>query len=254
MLKKRIIPCLDVKDGRTVKGINFENLQDAGDAVSLAKKYSESGADELVFLDISATNEGRTTMVNFAKKVAEEISIPFTIGGGISSVEQAQKVILAGADKVGINSAAIKNPKLITLLSNHFGSQAVVLAIDASKTKKTKSGWEVFISGGKIPTGQDLLVWAKEGESLGAGEILLTSMDLDGVKTGFDIEMITALEKIVSIPIIASGGAGKREDFAEVFLKTSATGALAASVFHFNTIDIFDLKKYLQTKNIPIAL
>lgn len=250
MLKKRIIPCLDVKNGRTVKGINFVDLKDAGDAVELAKKYSDTGADELVFLDISATDEGRKTMVDFAKEVAKKISIPFTIGGGIKTVDEARAVILAGADKIGVNSSAVKNPELITHLSQAFGVQAVVVAIDA---KKNKSGnWEVFISGGKKSTGQDVVQWAKKCQSLGAGEILLTSMDQDGVKNGFDIELTNAVCSAVSIPVIASGGAGKKEDFFEVLTKTSSTGALAASIFHFGEIEIPALKNYLYEKGIPV--
>ncbi len=254
MLKKRIIPCLDVKNGRTVKGVNFVNLKDAGDSIDLAKKYDISGADELVFLDISATNEGRETMLEFVKSVAKNISIPFTVGGGISSLESAKKVIFSGADKVGINSAAVRNPQIINDIAKEFGNQAVVLAIDAKKTKVTASGWEVFISGGKKATGLDLLEWAKKGVSLGAGEILLTSMDRDGVKTGFDIDMLQALEKEIDVPIIASGGAGKIEDFLEVFKNTNVTGALAASVFHFAEIEILDLKHYLLENNIIVRL
>ncbi len=254
MLKKRIIPCLDVKNGRTVKGVNFVNLKDAGDAIELAKIYDVSGADELVFLDISATDEGRETMLDFVKKVAKEISIPFTVGGGISSVESAKKVIFSGADKVGINSAAVRNPQIINDIAKQFGNQAVVLAIDAKKTDTTESGWEVFVSGGKKPTGLDLLDWAKKGVNLGAGEILLTSMDRDGVKTGFDIDMLQALEKEIEVPIIASGGAGKKEDFVEVFEKTEVTAALAASVFHFGEIEISDLKKYLEDEGVSVRV
>lgn len=252
MLKKRIIPCLDIKNGRTVKGVNFENLRDAGDAVELAKIYSDQGADELVFLDISATQEGRATTVEFAKKVAKTINIPFTIGGGIASVQQAQAVILAGADKVGVNSAAVKNPLLIKELSENFGAQAVVLAIDAKKTNTTKSGWEVFVSGGKISTGKDLLDWAKEGEALGAGEILLTSMDCDGVKEGFDESMLIAVGNTVSIPLIASGGAGQLEDFVSVFQNTKTTGALAASVFHFGEVMIPQLKEFCRKNGVGV--
>lgn len=253
MLKKRIIPCLDVKNGRTVKGVHFENLKDAGDAIQLASFYGCMGADELVFLDITATQEERATMVDFANHVAAVLPIPFTIGGGISSVEQAQLVIKAGADKVGINSAAVKNPSLIADLAKIFGSQAVVLAVDAKKTGTTKSGWEVFIAGGKMATEKDLLEWVQEGESLGAGEILLTSMDSDGVKKGFDIPMLQAVEAITSLPIIASGGAGKKEDFLELFMETHVTGALAASVFHFSEISIPELKQYLHQNGIPVT-
>lgn len=249
MLKKRIIPCLDVKNGRTVKGVNFLGLKDAGDAIKLAKKYSDMGADELVFLDISATDEGRKTMVDFASQVAKKISIPFTIGGGIKSVDEARQVILAGADKIGVNSAAVKTPELITQLSKSFGAQAVVVAIDA---KKVGEKWEVFISGGKNPTGLDVLEWAKEAEKLGAGEILLTSMDQDGVKNGFDILLTNAVCDVVNIPVIASGGCGKKEDFVEVFTHTNVTAALAASVFHFGEIEIPNLKNFLSSKTIPV--
>ncbi len=252
MLKKRIIPCLDVKNGRTVKGVHFVDLQDAGDARELAQKYDVSGADELVFLDISATNEGRDTMLDFVKSVAKNISIPFTVGGGISSLELARKVIFSGADKIAINSAAVKNPHIITDIAKEFGRQAVVLAVDAQKTHHTKSGWEVFISGGTQETGLDLLEWVKEGVSLGAGEILLTSIDNDGGKMGFDIDMYNAVANTVNVPLIASGGAGKKEDFLEIFEKTNVTGALAASVFHFGEIDITELKQYLLEKNIPV--
>lgn len=255
MLKKRIIPCLDVKNGRTVKGVNFEKLRDAGCALELAKQYSDSGADELVFLDISATQEERKTMVKFAKDVAKNIAIPFTIGGGITSVQCAQDVILAGADKVGINSSAVQNPLLITQLSEKFGAQAVVLAIDAKKiSSEIEAKWEVFVSGGKTATGIDVIQWAKQGEELGAGEILLTSMDCDGVKNGFDEELLNAVCDAVSIPVIASGGAGKKEDFREVFKKTPVTGALAASVFHFGEIKIPELKQYLSEENVAVRL
>ncbi len=243
---------MDVKNGRTVKGINFEDLRDAGCAIELAKKYSDSGADELVFLDISATDEGRKTMVDFVKNVAKEISIPFTVGGGISSVLGAQEVILAGADKVGVNSSAVKNPQLLSELSEKFGAQAVVLAIDAKKNPE--NSWEVFVSGGKKTTGIDVVEWARKGEQLGAGEILLTSMDQDGVKNGFDIELLNAVCDAVSIPVIASGGAGEKEDFVEVFEKTSATAALAASVFHFGEIEIPHLKKFLENEGIAVRV
>jgi cyclase len=256
MLKKRIIPCLDVKNGRTVKGINFEGLKDAGCALELAKKYSDSGADELVFLDISATSEGRKTMVDFAKQVGKKIAIPFTIGGGIKTVDEAEKVILAGADKVGVNSSAVKNPELLTELSQKFGAQAVVLAVDAKLISKKgeEKKWEVFVSGGKKATGLDVIEWVQKGENLGAGEILLTSMDQDGVKNGFDLDLLNAVCKVVSIPVIASGGAGKKEDFSEVFEKTPATAALAASVFHFDEIQIPELKKFLENEGVAVRV
>ncbi len=254
MLKKRIIPCLDVKNGRTVKGVNFVDLKDAGDAIELAKIYDVSGADELVFLDISATDEGRGTLLDFVRNVAKNISIPFTVGGGISSVESAKQVIFSGADKVGINSAAVRNPQLIHDIALEFGNQAVVLAVDAKKVETTPSGWEVFISGGKKATGLDLIDWVKEGVRLGAGEILLTSMDRDGVKNGFDIDMLQAVGKNVDVPIIASGGAGKIDDFIEVFEKTMVTGALAASVFHFREIEIGGVKSELLKNGVSVRI
>lgn len=250
MLKKRIIPCLDIKNGRTVKGTNFLQLRDAGDPIELGKKYSDEGADELVFLDISATNEKRKTAVELAEKVAQSISIPFTIGGGVSSVEDIRAVLKAGADKVAINSAAVKNPQLVSECANIFGSQAIVVAIDAKY--QSSEYWEVFISGGKTPTGINTIEWAKEVEKLGAGEILLTSMDGDGTRDGYDIALTKSIANAVNIPVIASGGVGKKEDFLEVFQKTSATAALAASVFHFAEIDILDLKTYLHHSHIPV--
>jgi len=254
MLKKRIIPCLDVKNGRTVKGVNFADLKDAGDAIELAKKYCESGADELVFLDISATAEGRKTMVEFVKNVAKEISIPFTVGGGIKTVEAAREVIFAGADKVGVTSAAVKNPKLVTEMADAFGSQAVVFGMDVKKSEnfETSGKWEIWIAGGRENTGIDAIEWAKKGEELGAGEILLNSMDNDGVKNGFDVQLLNAIGSVVSIPIIASGGAGTQEDFKEVFEKTNATAALAASVFHFGEINIPNLKTYLLEEGVHV--
>jgi len=256
MLKKRIIPCLDVKNGRTVKGVNFEGLRDAGCALELAKKYSDSGADELVFLDISATSEGRKTMVDFAKEVGKKISIPFTIGGGIKTVDEARAVILAGADKIGVTSAAVRNPQLVTDMAQEFGSQAVVFGMDVKKSAdfKISGKWEIWIAGGRENTEIDAIEWAKKGQELGAGEILLNSMDQDGVKQGFDLELLNAVCSVVSIPVIASGGAGKKEDFVEVFEKTSATAALAASVFHFDEIQIPDLKKFLEEEGVPVRV
>ncbi len=259
MLKKRIIACLDVKNGRTVKGVNFDGLRDAGCAIELAEKYSNVGADELVFLDISATGEGRKTMVDFAKQVAKKISIPFTIGGGIKTVEDARQVILAGADKVGITSAAVKNPQIICDMAKNFGSQAIVFGMDVKKAENfdISGKWEIWIAGGKENTGIDAIQWAKKGEELGAGEILLNSMDNDGVKNGFDLDLCNAITSVVSIPVIASGGAGKEQHFLEVFEKTEVTAALAASVFHFNEIKIPELKKYLhnaQNSNIQIRI
>lgn len=249
MLKKRIIPCLDIKDGRTVKGINFEGLIDAGDPVSLAKYYSENGADELVFLDITATLEGRKTMVEMVKQVAKEINIPFTVGGGIASVDDAFNLLNNGADKISVNSSAIKNPTLLEDLAKRFGNQCVVLAIDA---KYLDGKWIVFQSGGKIQTDLELFDWAKEGVERGAGEILFTSMDHDGTKAGFAINALHELSNCVNVPIIASGGCGKIEHFKEVFQLTNVDAALAASVFHFGEIEIPSLKSYLKMNNIEI--
>jgi len=232
-----------------VKGVNFEGLRDMGDPLFFAKRYEEEGADELVFLDISATNEGRKTAVELAKNLSQILSIPFTIGGGITSKEDAEAVLQAGADKVAVNSAAVKNPELITTLSNAFGSQAVVLAIDA---KWTGEDWYIATHGGKNITNIRVLDWVQMGEKRGAGEILLTSMDKDGTKEGFDIALLQAVEKICHLPIIASGGASTPEDFLEVFSKTNATGSLAASIFHENTVTIASIKKMLALKNIPI--
>ena len=251
MLTKRIIPCLDIKNGRTVKGINFLDLKDAGDPVELALKYSLEGADELVFLDISATEERRKTLVQLVQKVAQTINIPFTVGGGISSVEDVEILLKNGADKISINSSAVKNPKLISEVAKNFGSQCVVVAIDA---KLINENWKVHLVGGKLATELDLFDWAKEVEQLGAGEILFTSMNNDGTKNGFALDISKAVSEAVSIPVIASGGAGTMEHFAEVFTKTNVTAALAASVFHFGQIPIPDLKQYLKTQNIPIRL
>lgn len=249
MLKKRIIPCLDIKDGRTVKGINFEGLRDAGDPVVLAQKYVEEGADELVFLDISATQEKRKTLADLVERIAQEINIPFTVGGGINSVEDAATIIKAGADKISVNSSAVKNPQLISDLAARFGSQCVVVAID---TKSMNGTEKVFVSGGKIETELETLIWAKEAETLGAGEILLTSMNADGTKAGFALDITQQIAQLVNIPVIASGGAGKMEDFKEVFEQTKASGALAASIFHFGEVPIPQLKQYLTQQNIPV--
>ncbi|MFC5195122.1 imidazole glycerol phosphate synthase subunit HisF [Bizionia hallyeonensis] len=251
MLTKRIIPCLDIKNGRTVKGINFVDLKDAGDPVALAKKYAQTGADELVFLDISATLEGRKTLIDMVLQVAKEVNIPFTVGGGVSSVEDVDLLLQSGADKVAVNSAAIKRPELIKELSDKFGSQCVVVAIDA---KQIKGKWKVHLAGGTIPTDLDLFTWAKTVERLGAGEILFTSMDHDGTKNGFANTALARLSSELHIPIIASGGAGTTAHFVDTFQKGLADAALAASVFHFETIDILELKKELQQNNIPIRL
>lgn len=251
MLKKRIIPCLDIKDNRTVKGINFENIIDAGDPIELAKRYVIEGADELVFLDITATQEKRKTLTELVRKIAAEINIPFTVGGGINSLEDAKAIIDSGADKISVNSAAILNPNLITEISKQYGNQCVVVAID---TKFVDGEWMVFRSGGKIPTGLKAVDWAKKVSNLGAGEILLTSMNNDGTKAGFACDITKQISEAVSIPVIASGGAGTMEHFVEVFQETKATGALAASVFHFGQIPIPELKNYLKTQNIPIRI
>ncbi len=245
---KRIIPCLDVKEGKTVKGVNFENLKYAGDAVELAKKYSNSGADELVFLDITATNEKRKTVVELVEKVSKNIFIPFTVGGGISDIEDFKAILRAGADKISINSAAVKTPSLISNAASYFGSQCVVVAIDA---KRCDDDFYVFINAGKKNTGLKLADWAKQVEELGAGEILLTSMDFDGTQKGFDIDMLNLVSKSVNIPVIASGGAGPySKHFIDVFEKTNADAALAASIFHYDTLPVLKLKDELQKAGI----
>ncbi|HET8803769.1 MAG TPA: imidazole glycerol phosphate synthase subunit HisF [Aequorivita sp.] len=249
MLKKRIIPCLDIKDGRAVKGINFENIRDAGDPVELAQRYVQEGADELVFLDITATLEKRKTLTELVTRIAAVINIPFTVGGGINSLEDAKAIIEAGADKVSVNSAAILRSGLLSEIAKEYGNQCVVLAID---TKFVENEWIVFRSGGKIKTNLKAVEWAEKGASLGAGEILLTSMNNDGTKNGFAIAITAQVAELVSVPVIASGGSGKQEHFSEVFTQTKATGALAASVFHFGEIPIPGLKQLLQTKDIPI--
>lgn len=249
MLAKRIIPCLDVASGRVVKGTNFIDLQDAGDPVALAKFYNDEGADELVFLDITASNEGRKTFVEVVRKVAQNIFISFTVGGGISSIEDIRTVLLAGADKVSLNTAAVRNPDLISEAAELFGNQCIVLAIDA---KKNTTGWEVFTNGGKLATGLDVEAWAKEGVRLGAGEILLTSIDADGTKQGYDLQLTSKVSGSVNVPVIASGGAGQIDDFIDVFQAGAADAALAASLFHFGELRISDLKKYMQDKNIMV--
>ena len=251
MLTKRIIPCLDIKNARTVKGINFLDLRDAGDPVELAKFYSENGADELVFLDISATEERRKTLADLVLKVAETINIPFTVGGGISSVEDVEILLNNGADKVSINSSAVKNPQLINDLASKFGSQCIVVAIDA---KLINGNWKVHLVGGKVPTELDLFEWAKEVEQRGAGEILFTSMDHDGTKNGFANEALARLSTSLNIPIIASGGAGSIQHFTDVFKEGKVDAALAASVFHFKEISISDLKNELKSQGIPVRM
>jgi imidazole glycerol-phosphate synthase subunit HisF len=251
MLTKRIIPCLDIKNGRTVKGVNFVDLRDAGDPVELAKKYAETGADELVFLDISATEERRATLIDLVRKVAAAINIPFTVGGGISSVTHVDVLLRNGADKISINSSAVKNPDLINEIAAKYGSQCVVVAIDA---KQINGDWIVHLVGGKVPTEWNLFDWAKEVEQRGAGEILFTSMNNDGTKNGFANEALSKLSEIVNIPIIASGGAGTMEHFAETFIHGKADAALAASVFHYQEIEIPALKQFLKEKEISIRL
>lgn len=251
MLKKRIIPCLDIKDGRTVKGVNFINLQDAGDPVELAQVYSEQGADELVFLDITATVEKRKTLAELVRKIARAINIPFTVGGGISSVEDVRVLLDSGADKISVNTSAVNNPELIDRLANRFGSQCVVLAVD---TKDIDGTDVVFIHGGRTPTQKKTYEWMKEGVERGAGEILLTSMDHDGTKNGFALELTRKASETVKVPVIASGGAGNIEHFARVFTLGKADAALAASVFHYGEISIPELKDYLSKLNIEVRL
>lgn len=251
MLSKRIIPCLDIKDGRTVKGVNFVNIRDAGDPVELAALYAEQGADELVFLDISATNEGRKTFASLVRDIARHINIPFTVGGGISSVADVAPLLEAGADKVSVNSAAVRNPDLINDLAQAFGAQCIVLAIDA---RRVGNQWIVHTHGGKNATDKKLYSWAKEGQTRGAGEILFTSMDHDGTKQGFAIDALEKLHTLLTIPVIASGGAGNPGHFMDAFVLGKADAALAASIFHFGEVKIPDLKLYLKEKNIAIRL
>lgn len=251
MLAKRIIPCLDVKDGRTVKGINFVGLRDAGDPVEMGKAYSEQMADELVYLDITASAEGRKTFTEMVRKVAAELSIPFTVGGGVSALSDVERLLEAGADKVAVNSAALRNPSLIDDIVKHFGSQICVLAIDA---KCENNKWQCYLNGGRVPTERELFEWAKEGYERGAGEILFTSMNHDGTKTGFANDALSTLNNIVGIPIIASGGAGDKESFRDAFSKGHADAALAASVFHYGEIKIPELKEYLHGEGIEVRL
>ena len=251
MHTKRIIPCLDVKDGKVVKGINFKGLINVGDPVELGKYYYEAGADELVFLDVTATHEGRGIMEKVVEKVAENIFIPFTVGGGICSIEDIKRILRAGADKVSLNSAAVKDKQLIKSGSYYFGNQCIVLAVDAKRNREI-GRWEVMVNGGRINTGIDALRWIEEAVKLGAGEILLTSMDADGTKSGFDIELTRAVNNIVNVPVIASGGAGKKEDFYVVFKYAKADAALAASLFHYNQLEILELKDYLRSKKINV--
>lgn len=250
MLTKRIIPCLDVRDGKVVKGINFVGIKEVGDPVELAKKYNDQRADELVFLDITATYEGRKTMVDVVKRVAEQVFIPLTVGGGISSIEQIRDLLNSGADKISLNSAALDHPELIEQAAKVYGAQCVVLAIDAKKMPD--GSWHCFKAGGRIDTGIDAIEWAKKATALGAGEILLTSMDADGTKQGFDIGLCRAIKQAVKVPVIASGGCGKLEHFAEVFEEDVADAALAASLFHYNELTINDVKEHLKQKGVTV--
>ncbi|ABY92305.1 imidazole glycerol phosphate synthase subunit hisF [Thermoanaerobacter thermohydrosulfuricus] len=253
MLAKRIIPCLDVKDGRVVKGVNFLNLKDAGDPVQIASEYNELGADELVFLDITASYEKRKIMIEVVKRTSEKVFIPLTVGGGISDLDDIKDILRAGADKVSINTQAVKQPTLIRQAAVRFGSQCVVVAIDA-KRRSDGSGFDVYINGGRVNTGLDVIEWAKKVESLGAGEILLTSMDKDGTKDGYDIELTRMVSEAVNIPVIASGGAGNKEHFKEVFTEGKADAALAASVFHYRELEIKEVKRYLKEEGIPVRI
>jgi cyclase len=250
VLAKRIIPCLDVAGGRVVKGVHFVNLRDAGDPVELAGRYNDQGADELVFLDIKASSDGRATMADVVERTARKVFIPLTVGGGIRSVADARRILLAGADKVSINTAAVKRPELIAELSSEFGAQAVVLAIDARR--RAHGGWSVYARGGRDDTGMDAIEWAAQGEALGAGEILLTSMDTDGVRTGFDCELTRAVSHATHVPVIASGGAGRPEHFSAVLSEGEADAALAASIFHYGKYTVADLKAYLAGCGIPV--
>ncbi len=251
MLAKRIIPCLDVRDGQTVKGINFVNIREVGDPVEMGAAYAEQGADELVFLDITASHEGRKTFVQLVKRIARHLNIPFTVGGGIGALTDIEALLAAGADKVSLNTAAIRTPELVDQMALNFGSQFVVVAIDA---REEGGKWSAYINGGRIPTEKELFSWARECEGRGAGEILFTSMNHDGTKNGFACEALARLSDILTIPVIASGGAGNMEHFAEVFTKGKADAGLAASIFHFNEITVPQLKAYLANKNIPVRL
>ncbi len=256
MLAKRIIPCLDVKDGRVVKGTNFLNLKDAGDPVEIAALYDKEGADELTFLDITASHENRNIILDIVKKTAEQVFMPLTVGGGIRSTDDIRRLLTAGADKVSINTAAVKDPEFITKASRRFGSQCIVVAIDAKKVQGNPETpkWEVYVNGGRTPTGLDAITWANAVEKKGAGEILLTSMDCDGTRDGFDIELNKTVSEAVNIPIIASGGAGTREHFHDVFTRGKADAALAASIFHYRTISIQEVKDYLMKKGINMRI
>jgi imidazole glycerol-phosphate synthase subunit HisF len=250
MLAKRIIPCLDVTGGRVVKGVNFVNLRDAGDPVELADRYNQQSADELVFLDITASSDNRDTMADVVARTARKVFIPLTVGGGIRSVADARRILMSGADKISVNTSAVRRPELINELSREFGSQAVVLAIDARR--RSECAWNVYTKGGRVDEGIDAIEWAKRGEQLGAGEILLTSMDTDGVQTGFDCSLTREVSRSVKVPVIASGGAGRPEDFLRVFEDGEADAALAASIFHYGTYTVDDLKQYLEGQGVPV--
>lgn len=251
MLTKRIIPCLDVKDGRVVKGINFVELRDAGDPVEIAKQYDEHNADEIVFLDITASHEKRSIILDVVRHTAEQVFMPLTVGGGINSIEDIRELLNAGADKISMNTSAVDSPELIREAANTFGSQCIVIAVDG---KKVSDHWEVYTHGGRTPTGKDVIEWVKQAEELGAGEILLTSMDADGTKDGFDIAMTKAVCEAINIPVIASGGAGCPEDFYHVFTKTTADAGLAASIFHYNEHPVQEVKQYLKEKKVEVRL
>lgn len=253
MDKKRIIPCLDIKDGRVVKGVNFVDLKDAGDPIEIAKAYSEAGADELVLLDVSATNEKRLTTIELVQKIVNSISIPLTVGGGIATADDCRMVLNAGANKVSISTAALMNPSLISELVSEFGSESVVVAIDA-KARESKTGWDVYKNGGRVNTNMDLIEWASHVYKLGAGEILLTSMDGDGSKSGYDLELTKAVAESVLIPVIASGGAGSMEDFYDALTVGQASGALAATLFHYNEIKVKELKRYLHNRGVNVGV
>ena len=250
MLSKRIIPCLDIDKGRVVKGVNFINLMDAGDPVEIAKAYDKIGADEIVFLDITASSDGRKTAVDILHRASEQVFIPLTVGGGIRSADDFRELLSAGADKIAVNSAAIKNPSLITEAAAKFGAQCVVLAVDAKRN--AAGSWDVYLNGGRVNTGLDAIEWIEKAVSLGAGEVLLTSMDKDGTKSGYDIELTRRAAEAVNVPVIASGGAGKMQDFADVLTEGKADAALAASLFHFGEIEMKDLKEYLAARGIPV--
>ena len=254
MFTKRIIPCLDVKNGRVVKGVNFVDLKDAGDPVEIAKAYDKAGADELVFLDITASSDDRSTVVDMVRKVAECVFIPFTVGGGIRTVDDFKALLREGADKISINSSAVKNPDLVNAAAEKYGSQCVVVAIDARANEQMPSGFEVYVAGGRTPTGKDTVAWAKEVYERGAGEILLTSMDKDGTKSGFDLPLTKAVTDVVGIPVIASGGCGSLAHFSEVFEQTGCDAALAASLFHYRELTVKEVKEHLREKNIPVRL